>query len=40
VQSTVAGGELPGHNHRFSVAAGVRDVECRALMQDFFRERR
>jgi len=40
VVSTVHGGELPGHNHRFEVVSGVREEECRALMQTFFRERR
>jgi tRNA(adenine34) deaminase len=40
VESTVKGGELPGHNHRFDVIAGVREVECRDLMQAFFREKR
>ena len=40
VASTVRGGELPGHNHRFDVVAGVREEECRALMQDFFKARR
>ena len=40
VVSTVRGGELPGHNHRFEVMSGVREEECRALMQAFFRERR
>src|SRR5262245_35271075 len=40
VASTVRGGELPGHNHRFEVVAGVREEECRALMQEFFRRRR
>jgi tRNA(adenine34) deaminase len=40
VQSTVHGGELPGHNHRFNVVAGPREDECRALMQSFFRARR
>jgi tRNA(Arg) A34 adenosine deaminase TadA len=38
--STVRGGELPGHNHRFDIVAGVREEVCRALMQEFFRERR
>jgi tRNA(adenine34) deaminase len=38
--STVRGAELPGHNHRFEVVGGVRDEECRALMQEFFRSRR
>jgi tRNA(adenine34) deaminase len=40
VVSTVRGGELPGHNHRFEVISGIRDQECRELMQQFFRERR
>ena len=38
--STVRGGDLPGHNHRFEVVAGVREEECRALMQQFFKARR
>ena len=38
--STVRAAELPGHNHRFEVVAGVREEECRALMQAFFRARR
>ena len=40
VVSTVRGGELPGHNHRFEVVAGVRETECRDLIQEFFRSRR
>jgi len=40
VISAVRGGELPGLNHRFEVVSGVREDECRALMQAFFRERR
>jgi len=40
VLSTVRGGELPGHNHRFEVVGGVREADCRALMQDFFKRRR
>lgn len=40
VQSTVNGGELPGHNHRFEVVGGVREEECRELMQLFFKARR
>lgn len=40
VVSTVNGAELPGHNHRFEVMGGVREDECRALVQQFFRERR
>src|SRR5512140_1615077 len=40
VVSTVRAGELPGHNHRFEVVSGVREEECRALMQAFFKARR
>ena len=40
VISTVRGGELPGHNHRFDVVSSVREEECRELVQTFFRERR
>jgi tRNA(adenine34) deaminase len=40
VTSTVRGGELPGHNHRFEVVAGIREAECRELMQTFFERRR
>ena len=40
VASMVRGGELPGHNHRFEVVSGVKEVECRDLMQEFFRSRR
>lgn len=32
--------ELPGLNHRLAVVGGVREEECRAAMQEFFRERR
>jgi len=40
VVSTVSGGELPGRNHRFDIVSGVREAECRELMQDFFKSRR
>jgi tRNA(adenine34) deaminase len=40
LDSTVRGGDLPGHYHRFDVVAGVRSDECRDLMQAFFRARR
>ena len=40
VCSMVRGGELPGHNHRFEIVSGVREAECRELMQAFFRLRR
>lgn len=38
--STVRGGDLPGHNHRFEVVSGIREADCRALMQEFFKARR
>ena len=38
--SAVRGRELPGQNHRFEVVGGVREDECRALMQGFFKEKR
>ena len=40
VSSTVRGAELPGHNHRVDVVAGVREDECRNLMVEFFKDRR
>src|SRR5205085_477173 len=40
IVSTVRGGELPGHNHRFEVVGGIREDECRLLMTTFFRGRR
>ena len=40
VVSTVKGADLPGHNHRVEVVGGVREAECRELMQTFFKERR
>ena len=38
--STIRGAELPGLNHRFLVTGGVLEDECRALIQQFFREKR
>ena len=40
VVSTVRGADLPGHNHRFEFVSGVREDECRLLLQDFFRDKR
>ena len=40
VISTVRGAELPGHNHRVEVVSGIREAECRELMQEFFKARR
>src|SRR5438128_11608518 len=33
VVSTVRAAELPGHNHRVEVVGGIREAECRELMQ-------
>jgi tRNA(adenine34) deaminase len=38
--STVRGVELTGLNHRFAVSGGVLEDDCRALIQQFFRDRR
>jgi tRNA(adenine34) deaminase len=40
VASVVRGAELPGLNHRVEVVGGLRDTDCRQLMQDFFKARR
>ena len=32
--------ELPWLNHRLEVEGGIREDECRAVMQEFFRNRR
>jgi tRNA(adenine34) deaminase len=40
VVSAIRGGDLPGLNHRFEVVSGVREAECRDLIQEFFRARR
>ena len=32
--------ELPWLNHRLAVEGGIREEECRALMQEFFKNRR
>jgi len=40
VVSAIQAGELRGLNHRFEVVGGVREEECRDLMQEFFRSRR
>jgi tRNA(adenine34) deaminase len=40
ITSTVRGAELPGHNHRVEVVSGIREAECRELMQEFFKARR
>jgi tRNA(adenine34) deaminase len=38
--STARAAELPGHNHRVEVVGGVREEDCRGLMQAFFKARR
>lgn len=38
--SAVRGLDLPGLNHRFAVTGGVLEHECRALIQQFFQDRR
>ena len=38
--STLRAHEAPGLNHRLEIMGGVLEDDCRALMQDFFRERR
>ena len=40
VASTVRAGDLAGHNHRFEVVSGIREVECRELLQAFFKAKR
>jgi tRNA(adenine34) deaminase len=40
VASTIRALETPSLNHRVAVTAGVREAECRELIQAFFRERR
>jgi tRNA(adenine34) deaminase len=32
--------DTPGLNHRFAVTAGVLEDDCRAIIQEFFREKR
>jgi tRNA(Arg) A34 adenosine deaminase TadA len=32
--------DMPGLNHRFAVTSGVLEDECRAIIQEFFREKR
>ena len=38
--STIRAHEAPGLNHRFSVTGGVLEEECRALIQQFVRDKR
>ena len=40
VTSMTRAHELPGLNHRLQIEGGVLESACRALLQDFFKERR
>jgi len=40
VAARVRDGELAEFNHRIAIVAGVRDGECRDVLQRFFRSRR
>jgi tRNA(adenine34) deaminase len=40
IVSTVRALEIPSLNHRVAVTAGVREAECRELIQEFFRGKR
>jgi tRNA(adenine34) deaminase len=38
--SSIRAHETPGLNHRLEMLSGVLEDECRAIIQEFFRERR
>lgn len=40
LQSTQRAHEAPWLNHQLQVQGGVREAQCRAVMQEFFRQRR
>ena len=40
IESAMRAHEHPALNHRLAATGGVLEVECRAVMQEFFRERR
>jgi tRNA(adenine34) deaminase len=40
LESMTRAHELPGLNHRLRIESGVREDECRAMVQAFFRSRR
>jgi tRNA(adenine34) deaminase len=40
IASTMRGLDVPGLNHRFAVTAGVLEEDCRAVIQQFFRDKR
>jgi tRNA(adenine34) deaminase len=40
IESAMRAHEHPGLNHRMTASGGVLEEECRALIRDFFQERR
>ena len=40
IVSTVRALEVPSLNHRFAVTSGVLEEDCRAIIQQFFKEKR
>jgi tRNA(adenine34) deaminase len=40
VLSTIKALESPGLNHRFAITGGVLEDDCRAIIQEFFRQKR
>ena len=40
LESMTRAHELPGLNHRLRIESGVREAECREMVQAFFRSRR
>jgi tRNA(adenine34) deaminase len=40
VESSCRAHELPSLNHRIEIGGGVLEVDCRAVIQEFFRTRR
>jgi tRNA(adenine34) deaminase len=40
IESAMRAHEHPALNHRLTAVGGVLEAECRAMMQEFFRERR
>ena len=40
IESAMRAHEHPSLNHRLTATGGVLEAECRAIMQEFFRERR
>lgn len=40
IVSMTSAHELPGLNHRLAVIGGVLEDDCRAILQEFFKERR